>query len=101
MIQIWIKVVESRVRIHTSGFSLSSSRIYSNKEALARLRDAYPTWELLVPNMIAYLVERFPTEDWCIRVFNDGVELRRFESALATVVPEVPRVSRYSRKPVI
>jgi hypothetical protein len=84
MIQIQIQVVKGQVRLYTSGFSLSTSRLYANKEALARLRDAYPTWELLVPSMVAYLVENFLAEDWCIRVLNDGIELRRFESKLAS-----------------
>lgn len=92
MILIQIRVVEGRVRLYTSGFSLSTSRLYVNKEALARLRDAYPTWELLVPNVVAYLVENFPTKNWCIRVWNDEIELRRFESALVIAVSEVPKV---------
>ena len=80
MLRIQIQVVDGRVvRLYSGGLTADTTHIYTYKEALGRLRDTYSTWELLVPRIIAYLIDHYPSEDWCIQVLNDGVELRRFE----------------------
>jgi len=97
LIQIQVRVVEDRVvGIFTSGFSLSTSKLYSNKEALARLRDASSDWKIVVPSIIAYLIEQYPDEAWGINVLVGQVVVRRFESTLTPVVVETSRRSRYN-----
>jgi hypothetical protein len=102
MIQLRINVVEGKVgRIRTYGFSLSCSRILYMREALDRLRDASPTWMVLVPKLIAYLLENHSDEAWRIKVWVDQIETRSFESTLTPVTLEISRRSRYKRDPVI
>ena len=69
MIQFLVRVVDGVVvGLDGSGFKLSSSRIYSNKQALWEIREASPNWKALVVSLIAYMLESFPDEAWCIKV---------------------------------
>lgn len=79
---------------------------YDNKEALGRILVSNHTWMLVLREVMGYLTLHYkPETDWRIRIMRGQTEVRRVESfvnpAPIPIVPEVPRVSRYARSPVI
>jgi hypothetical protein len=79
---------------------------YDNKEALGRILVSNHTWKMVLREVMTYLTLHYePDTDWRIRILRGRIEVRRVESfvnpAPIPVTPEVPRVSRYARLPVI
>lgn len=90
----WIVSTES------SGFQ----RVGHHESSLGLILTKHPTWWEAVPVVISHLIRYCPMDSWCIRVKRLDLELRRFEMvspAPTQVEPQEPRISRYSRPPVI
>jgi hypothetical protein len=90
------------VNTDANGFSVEP---YQHKEALGVIMVSYPTWMLVVPEAVRYLISHCPTDAWRIRVMKGDMEVRRIEFSFYPVPihepTEVHRVSRYERSPVI